>query len=72
MLKLSEEKYSLALHFVKMDTEPGPSKLCRSDRIRIHNTECGFTVPFLYVFLYFSFCITVVLLLTGGCTTTCN
>ncbi len=39
MLKFSEEKYSLALHLVKMDTEPGRSKLCRSDRIRIHNTE---------------------------------
>jgi hypothetical protein len=71
MLKFSEEKYSLVLHLVDMDTVPGPSKLCRSDRIRIHNTECGFTVPF-YLFLYFSCCITVVLLLTGGCSITCN
>jgi hypothetical protein len=39
MVKFSEEKYSLALDLVEMNTDPSPSKLCRSDRIRVHNTE---------------------------------
>ncbi len=37
---LSVKKYTLVLHLVEMDTDPDPNppKLCRSDRIQIHNT----------------------------------
>jgi hypothetical protein len=38
ILKFSGKKYSLALHLVEINTDPDPSKICRSDRIRIHNT----------------------------------
>jgi hypothetical protein len=31
------KKYSLALHLIETDTDP--PKLCRSDRIRIQNTD---------------------------------
>ncbi len=36
VMEISWKKCSLALHLVEMD--PDPPKLCRSDRIQIHNT----------------------------------
>jgi hypothetical protein len=39
LLPSTKKYHNFAIHLVKIDTDPDPTKLCIKERIKIHNTD---------------------------------